>query len=50
MQHDHDQPEKLFVCPECGLSYRDAEWEKKCAAWCKAHHSCNIEIIRHAVP
>ena len=47
--HDRDRPDKLFVCPECGLSYREAEWAKKCVAWCKEHHSCNIEIIAHAV-
>ncbi|OGG75021.1 hypothetical protein A3H74_04225 [Candidatus Kaiserbacteria bacterium RIFCSPLOWO2_02_FULL_51_13] len=40
--------EKLFVCPECGFSYRDAEWAKKCAAWCKEHKSCNLEITKHA--
>lgn len=47
---DHgDKPQKVFVCPECGLSYKDVEWAKKCAAWCKEHHSCNLEIIKHAV-
>ena len=49
MKHDSDKPEKLFVCPECGLGYKEAEWAKKCAAWCKEHHSCNLEIIKHAV-
>lgn len=41
--------EKLFVCPECGFSYADAEWAKKCAVWCKEHKSCNLEITKHAV-
>lgn len=40
---------KLFVCPECGLSYGDAEWAKKCASWCKEHKSCNTDIIKHVV-
>ena len=34
MTHGHDAPEKLFVCPECGLSYHEADWAKKFAAWC----------------
>lgn len=49
MKHDRDTPKKMFVCPECNLSYKDAEWAKKCAAWCKEHQSCNLEIIKHAV-
>lgn len=49
MNHKHDEPEKVFVCPECGMSYKEADWAKKCATWCKEHKSCNLEIIRHAV-
>lgn len=49
MNHGSDKPEKVFACPECGMSYKDAEWAKKCAAWCKEHKSCNLEIIKHAV-
>lgn len=49
MNRDHDKPDKVFVCPECGMSYKEAEWAKKCAAWCKEHQSCNLEIIKHAV-
>ena len=45
----HGEPEKVFGCPECGLSYKDAEWAKKCATWCKEHHSCNLEITEHAI-
>ncbi len=48
MNHGHDKPEKVFACPECGMFYKEAEWAKKCAAWCKEHKSCNIEIIKHA--
>jgi len=47
--HGHDKSERLFVCPECGLSYPDVEWAKKCATWCKEHKSCNLEIIKHSV-
>jgi hypothetical protein len=49
MDHGHDKAEKQYVCPECGLGYKDAEWAKKCASWCKEHHSCNLEITKHAV-
>ena len=35
--------------PECGLSYKDAEWAKKCATWCKEHHGRNLEITEHAI-
>lgn len=49
MDHEHNKTEKLFVCAECGLEYKDAEWAKKCAAWCKEHQSCNMDIIKHAV-
>lgn len=41
----HGEPEKVFVCPECALSYKDSEWAKKCALWCKEHKSCNLDII-----
>jgi len=49
MDHGKDKSEKVFMCPECGLGYKDAEWAKKCAAWCKEHQSCNLEITEHAV-
>lgn len=49
MNHDGKKSDKVFVCPECGLSYKDAEWAKKCAAWCREHKSCNLEIIKHAI-
>lgn len=49
MNQGHDKSQKTFVCPECGLGYHDAEWAKKCGAWCKEHKSCNLEIAKHAV-
>ena len=39
---------KLYQCPECKLWYEDKKWAEKCEAWCKEHHTCNIEIISHA--
>ncbi|HIH08497.1 MAG: hypothetical protein J4224_03105 [Candidatus Diapherotrites archaeon] len=38
-----------FQCEECKLKYKEKSWAEKCEAWCKAHKSCNLEIIRHAV-
>lgn len=49
MNHKSDSPDKVFVCPECGLSYKDSEWAKKCAAWCREHKSCNLEITKYAL-
>jgi len=41
--------EKHFECEECGFKYKDKAWAEKCEKWCKEKHSCNIEIIAHAV-
>ena len=40
---------ELYQCEECALKYEDKEWALKCEAWCKEHHSCNLEIIKQAV-
>ena len=40
--------ESLYQCEECGFHYKDEELAKKCEAWCREHHSCNIEITSHA--
>ncbi len=40
---------QLYECPECHLSYKEKEWMNKCKAWCKKHHSCNLEITAHAI-
>ncbi len=54
MNHNHSitdtkNAEKLYRCPECGFQYNDKQWADKCEAWCKAHHTCNIEVTGHAV-
>lgn len=49
MNRGQDTSEKVFVCPECGFSYKDKDWAQKCVAWCKEHKSCNLDIIEHAV-
>ncbi len=40
---------ELYKCPECGFSYKEKEWAKKCESWCGEHHTCNLEIIERAV-
>lgn len=54
MNHGHSatdtkNTQKLYRCPECGFQYDEKQWAEKCEAWCKAHHTCNIEITSHAV-
>jgi|GEM_PF-488984 len=44
------QNKELYQCGECGFRYEDNEWAEKCEAWCKEHHSCNIEITAHGTP
>jgi len=38
-----------FECRECKFLYKEKEWAEKCEKWCKEHHSCNMEITKHAV-
>lgn len=40
---------QLYQCSECGFKYESKEWAQKCETWCKEHHTCNIEIISHAI-
>jgi len=49
MNHGENKTEKVFACTECDMSYKEVEWANKCTAWCKEHHSCNMEITKHAV-
>lgn len=49
MNHIHEMKESSYVCPECGLHYKEKEWAGKCELWCNEHHSCNLDIIKHAV-
>jgi len=41
--------DKLYKCKICLHQYREKKWAQKCASWCVAHKSCNLEIIKHAV-
>ena len=40
---------KLYQCEECGFHYEDKKQAEKCQAWCKKHHSCNLEITASAI-
>lgn len=46
---NHKTKVDFYECAECGMRYVDKEWAEKCKAWCSEHHTCNIEIIQHAV-
>jgi len=39
----------LYFCEECGFGYADRETAQECEAWCSAHKSCSLEIIKKAV-
>ncbi len=41
--------ESRYQCEECKFIYSDKKWAEKCERWCKKHHSCNLEITKHAV-
>jgi len=41
--------QEIYTCPHCGLHYRSKDIAQKCEAWCKEHHSCNLEIIKFAI-
>ncbi|MEK6983333.1 MAG: hypothetical protein AABX33_02070 [Nanoarchaeota archaeon] len=38
-----------YICEECNFAYNEKEITKKCENWCRKHHSCNIEITKHAI-
>ena len=48
-QTDQTDKKRTYTCPECLLKYEDKTWAEQCSAWCKVHHSCNIDITRHAI-
>ncbi len=41
--------ENTYQCDDCGLKYKEKNIAEKCEAWCKKHHSCNIEITKNAI-
>jgi hypothetical protein len=38
-----------FQCQECNMLYKTKDIAQKCEDWCKKNHSCNIDIIKHAI-
>jgi len=40
---------KAFECESCSFHYPTAELAQQCEDWCTAHHSCNLEITKHAL-
>ncbi len=43
------QGKTFFQCDECKFIYKEKSIAEECEAWCSKHHSCNIEITKHAV-
>jgi hypothetical protein len=41
--------ESLYVCEVCGFKYGERRWAEECEEFCSKHHSCSLEIIKHAV-
>lgn len=44
------QKSKSYMCEECGMAYRNKEKAGECEEWCKKHKSCNLKIIKYAMP
>jgi hypothetical protein len=40
--------DSMFICEECDLKFKEEKWAKACEEWCAKHHTCNIEICKHA--
>lgn len=38
------------TCAKCGMTYNTTELAESCEQWCQEHHSCNIDIIKNALP
>ncbi|OGF65339.1 hypothetical protein A2Z53_02395 [Candidatus Giovannonibacteria bacterium RIFCSPHIGHO2_02_42_15] len=49
IHRNNEAIEKLYQCPECGLHYGKKEKAEECEAWCREHHSCNLEITSQAI-
>ena len=40
---------QTYICDVCEISFEDKKWADKCENWCNTQHSCNAEIINHAI-
>ncbi len=41
---------KIFECERCHFQYASESDAKDCETWCSKHMSCNLEIIKKALP
>lgn len=44
-----EENKETYQCEECDFHYEEKAQAEKCEAWCKEHHSCNLEITAHAL-
>ncbi len=42
--------QEIYQCEECGFRYADKDTAEQCQAWCGKNKSCNLDIIKHALP
>lgn len=42
--------QEVYQCEECGFRYAAKDTAEKCQAWCGEHKSCNLDIIKDALP
>lgn len=40
----------FYLCEACKLAYLEKELAERCQRWCEQYQSCNLEIVRYAVP
>lgn len=38
-----------YACEECGFAYGTRGLAQECEDWCLEHHSCSLEITKHAI-
>jgi len=38
-----------YICEECNFAYLSSKTANECENWCREHHSCSLEITKHAV-
>ncbi|MEX1052149.1 MAG: hypothetical protein WEC83_02040 [Patescibacteria group bacterium] len=39
----------VFICPICGLHYRQELIKQQCEDFCREHNACGLEIIKHSI-
>jgi hypothetical protein len=41
--------QRLYICEECGLGYKDKATAQECEDWCRETGTCKVEITKKAV-